>query len=348
MALHNIYDRKTLQEKLQGEDFHRHTVSFYRYAHLKELAELRNQMFLDLSGLGILGRIYLAAEGINAQVSVPEPNWEQFAAYWEEIEAFRNMSYRFAREDRPGSFLKLKIKVREKLVADGLDDDSFDVTNTGQHLDAKSFNEALEQPETLVVDLRNHYESEVGHFEGAILPDVDTFREELPEVLNLLEGKEEKKVLLYCTGGIRCEKASAFLKHQGFKDVNQLKGGIIDYARQIEDEGLQSKFVGKNFVFDDRLGERITEEVISHCHQCEQVSDDHTNCANNDCHQLFIQCDSCKEKYVGCCSAKCRDYNALSPEEKAPLRHQFSEVLKGRPYRKGRLTEVSNLGNEIA
>ncbi len=348
MALHNIYDRDTLRQKLAEEKFERHTVSFYRYAHLTELTTLRDTMYAQLQEWSVLGRIYLASEGINAQVNVPAPHWEAFAAYWESMSAFENMTYRFAREDRKDSFLKLKIKVREKLVADGLDDASFDVTNTGNHLDASAFNQAMNQPDTVVVDMRNHYESEVGHFEGALLPDVDTFREELPKVLNMLEGKKENKVLLYCTGGIRCEKASAFLKHQGFKDVNQLRGGIIDYAKQVEEKGLESKFIGKNFVFDDRLGERITDDVISTCHQCDEKSDHHTNCANNDCHQLFIQCPACAKKYEGCCSNECRDYNRLPEAEKIPFRQFFSEVFKGRPYRKGRLNEVSHKRNEIA
>jgi UPF0176 protein len=125
---------------------------------------------------------------------------------------------------------------------------------------------------------------------------------------------------LYCTGGIRCEKASAYLKHKGYKDVNQLHGGIIDYVRQIKAENLDNKFVGKNFVFDERLGERISEKIISECHQCGKPCDSHTNCANDDCHLLFIQCEECAEKFDGCCTPECQEIANLPIEEQRKLR----------------------------
>jgi len=186
-----------------------------------------------------------------------------------------------------------------------------------------------------VVDMRNHYESEVGHFRGAVLPDADTFRQELPMVTGLLKDQKDKKILLYCTGGIRCEKASAYLKHEGFEDVNQLNGGIIHYARQVEAEGLESKFIGKNFVFDERMGERITHEVISVCHQCGSASDRHVNCANDDCHLLFIQCESCAEGMKGCCTVACKSIIELPLEEQIKLRkgknkHDAHAVYKSR------------------
>ena len=196
------------------------------------------------------------------------------------------------------------------------------MTDTGKHLSAKEFNEAMDQEGTIVVDLRNHYETEVGHFKGAICPDVDTFREELPVVMDMLEDKKDQKILLYCTGGIRCEKASAYFKHQGFEDVNQLNGGIIHYKDQVEKEGLENKYIGKNFVFDDRMGERITDDVIANCHQCGAPCDAHTNCANDACHVLFIQCDSCKEKYHNTCSEECSEIVQLPIEEQRRLRKE--------------------------
>ena len=114
------------------------------------------------------------------------------------------------------------------------------------------------------------------------------------------KGKEDKKILLYCTGGMRCEKTSAYLKHEGFEDVNQLHGGIIDYARQIEAENLENNFIGKNFVFDERRGERVSDDIISSCHQCGESCDNHTNCNYLDCNLLFIQCDSCKSEFENC------------------------------------------------
>lgn len=302
------------------EDFNRITISFYRYVIIEDPHALRDELYEEWSKLAVFGRTYLAKEGINAQMSVPEHHWDEFMLRLQARKIFENMPIKRAVEDDGKSFYKLKLKVRTKIVADGLEDGTFDVTNVGRHLTAKEFNEALQDPNSIVIDMRNHYESEVGHFEGAVCPEVDTFREELPEVEKLLEENKDKKILLYCTGGIRCEKASAYFKHLGYEDVNQLHGGIIDYIRQVKAEGLENKFKGKNFVFDERLGERISDEIIAECHQCGKPCDDHTNCANDDCHLLFIQCPECAEKYNGCCTPECQDIEALPIEEQRKIR----------------------------
>ncbi|HQW24038.1 MAG TPA: rhodanese-related sulfurtransferase [Bacteroidia bacterium] len=318
--LYNKYDKETLRNKLMAEDFPRTTLSFYRYVILENVNEMRDMLYKEFEAFQVFGRIYVAREGINAQISVPTHNFEKFISQLYSHPEFANVDLKIAVEDDGKSFYKLIVRVRSKIVADGLADDTFDVTNVGNHLNAKEFNEAMQQPETIVVDLRNHYESEVGHFKGAILPDADTFRDELPMVVNLLKDQKDKKILLYCTGGIRCEKASAYLKHEGFEDVNQLNGGIIHYARQVKAEGLESKFIGKNFVFDDRMGERITEEIISTCHQCGEPCDTHVNCANDDCHLLFIQCDKCAAKMNGCCTPTCKDISLMPVEKQRELR----------------------------
>jgi UPF0176 protein len=328
MFLHNRINKKELKERLKKDNTVRKTISFYRYVILENAPDLRDKLYKDLSAMNALGRIYLAYEGINAQMSVPEVNYTNFLAYLDSYEEFKHMPIKAGVEDDGKSFYKLAIKVRKKIVADGLQDGTFDVTNVGKHLDAVEFNEALDLPGTIVVDMRNHYETEIGHFENAICPDVDTFREELPLVAEMLKDKKDHKILMYCTGGIRCEKASAYLKHYGFSDVNQLHGGIIEYARQVKEQQLPVKFKGKNFVFDERLGERISDEIISKCHQCGNVSDMHTNCANDDCHLLFIQCDSCKEIMLGCCSDACIEVINLPIE-------------KQREIRKGRIKEDS-------
>ena len=129
--------------------------------------------------------------------------------------------------------------MRDKIVADGLNDETFDVTNRGVHVDADTFNKLIDNPNTVLVDMRNHYESEIGHFKNAITPDVDTFRESLDIIEeDLKDHKEDKNLVMYCTGGIRCEKASAYYKHKGFKKVFQLDGGIINYVRQVNEKGL--------------------------------------------------------------------------------------------------------------
>lgn len=324
MFLHNRINKKELKERLKSDNTARKTISFYRYVILENAPELRDKLYKDLLAMNALGRIYLAYEGINAQMSVPETNYPNFIAYLDSYPEFKQMPIKAGVEDDGKSFYKLAIKVRKKIVADGLEDGTFDVTNVGNHLDAAQFNEALEMPGTIVVDMRNHYESEIGHFENAICPDVDTFREELPMVAEMLKDKKDHKILMYCTGGIRCEKASAYLKHNGFSDVNQLHGGIIEYARQVKEQQLPVKFKGKNFVFDERLGERISNEIISKCHQCGAVCDTHTNCANDDCHLLFIQCESCKETMQGCCSEACIEVINLPVEKQRAIR-------KGRP-----------------
>lgn len=320
MLLQNRVNKKELKKRIQEETIKRITVSFYRYVIIDNPKELRDSLFEQWNALKILGRIYVAKEGINAQMCVPEENWEIFKYNLHQNPLFTGIPFKIAVEDDGKSFYKLTIKVRPKIVADGLDDNAFDVTNVGNHLTAKQFNEAMKNPETIIVDMRNHYESEVGKFVGALCPDADTFREELPMVIEELKDKKDKKILMYCTGGVRCEKASAYLKHHGFKDVNQLHGGVIDYVRQIKAEGLESKFIGKNFVFDERVGERITDDVIAECHQCGKPCDTHVNCANDDCHLLFIQCDACAEKMNGCCTPECVHIASLPVEEQRALR----------------------------
>ena len=305
---------------LEQEGFERKTISFYRYVIIDSPYELRDELYESWKELGVLGRIYLAHEGVNAQLSVPESNFDEFVKLVHANPFFTHMPFKIAVEDDGNSFFKLTIKVRKQIVSDGLPIDEYDVTNVGQHLDAKSWNNALEKGAT-VVDMRNHYESEIGKFKGAICPDVETFKEELPEVKKMLDGKEDEQILLYCTGGIRCEKTSAYLKHHGFQDVNQLHGGIIDYARQLDkDVTLNNNFVGKNFVFDERRGERISDDVISSCHQCGEPFDTHVNCGNVNCNLLFLQCDSCKEKYENCCSVECIEIVNLPIDEQKQLR----------------------------
>jgi UPF0176 protein len=316
----NRYSKEQLMEKLNAETFKRTTLSFYRYVIIDNPQQMRDRLFAEWSELNCLGRIYVAREGINAQMNLPEHLMEEFRTRLDAFSEFNGVPFKIAVEDDGKSFLKLVIKVRKQIVADGLNESDYDVTDVGRHLDAEAWNAALADPNSIVVDMRNHYETEIGHFEKAILPEAETFREELPEVLNKLKGKEDKKLLLYCTGGIRCEKTSAFLKHYGFQDVNQLHGGIIDYARQIKEKELENKFHGVNFVFDNRLGESISDEIISQCHQCGELSARHTNCANMMCNLLFIQCEDCAKEHEGCCSPECVDIIHLPEEEQAKLR----------------------------
>jgi len=317
--------KEELKKRLEVESFQRRTISFYRYFYLDDPQTFRDEIYQAWDELNCFGRIYIAREGINAQMSVPVHQWDSFLNALEKREIFRNIPIKFAIEDNGKSFYKLTIKVRPKLVADGLKEHEYDVTNVGRHLEALEFHNLAAQPDTIVVDMRNHYESEVGHFVGALCPDADTFRDEIRMVEEELTANKNKKILLYCTGGIRCEKASAYLRHKGFTNVNQLYGGIIEYAQQIKKANIPSRFIGKNFVFDERLGERISDEIISHCHQCGSVCDTHTNCANNDCHLLFIQCSVCSQEYNGCCSNECKTVYLASDLEKLVYRRNLHE-----------------------
>ena len=330
--LHNKVNRNEMRERLMEEPFKRVTLSFYRYVIINDPQATRDQLWREWSAMQVFGRIYVAREGINAQLSVPEHFYQAFRQKLDMHPEFKDVPFKIAVDDDGKSFFRLTIKVRPRIVADGLADNEYDVTNVGKHLTAAEFNAAMDQPGTIVVDMRNHYESEVGHFQNAILPECESFREELPHVLDQLKGKEDQKILMYCTGGVRCEKASAYLKHHGFKDVNQLYGGIIDYARQIKEQQLPSKFIGKNFVFDERLGERITDDVIAHCHQCGHKCDHQINCGNTDCHVLFIQCENCKNTYGEYCSHECRAYAELPAEERKKLRAEGKAIRGGSSY----------------
>jgi len=338
----NKLSREELQAKLDAETFERTTLSFYKYVIIDEPQKLRDELFAQWSAWDCLGRIYISREGINAQMNVPEYHWDAFEKHIHGYEYFKDVPFKIAVTDKTEgkSFLKLKVKVREQIVADGLQPEDYDVTDVGTHLAAKDWNDAIENADPIVVDMRNHYESEIGHFEGAILPEAETFREELPMVLEKLKGQEDRKILLYCTGGIRCEKTSAFLKHHGFKDVNQLHGGIIDYARQIEEEKLDNKFHGINFVFDERLGEEISCEVISECHQCGQKSARHVNCANKACNLLFIQCEECAEAHEGCCTPQCIEVIHLPEEEQMEIRRKAKETKRFHRHSKVNLREA--------
>lgn len=321
MQLFNTLSAEERTALIEESGKQRLTLSFYAYAKISDPKQFRDSLFLAWNPLEVLGRIYVAKEGINAQLSLPADHFYEFKDHLDTIPFLKDIRLNVAVEQDDLSFLKLTIKVRDKVVADGLNDETFDVTNIGVHLKAQEFNDMLEDPNTIVVDMRNHYESEIGHFRGAITPDVDTFRESLPIIEEqLAEHKEGKNLLMYCTGGIRCEKASAFFKHKGFQNVYQLEGGIIEYTRQVKAEGLESKFIGKNFVFDARLGERITDDIVSQCHQCGKPCDNHTNCFNEACHLLFIQCDECKEASDNCCSSACQDIFHMPEEEQRALR----------------------------
>ena len=325
--LHNRISQKELKQRLLEETEKRITLSFYQYFFIDDPQQFRDAFYKNLNELKVFGRIYVAQEGINAQMSIPESNFEAVKNYLYSIEPLTGVRLNIAVDDDGKSFWVLKVKVRDKIVADGITDSNFDMRNKGRYVSVEQLNDLMKNPDTVIIDMRNHYEYEVGHFENALEIPSDTFRDQLPMAVDMMKDKKEKNIIMYCTGGIRCEKASAYMLHNGFKNVFHLEGGIINYAQQVKEKSLPSKFIGKNFVFDDRLGERITEDIIAKCHQCGKPADTHTNCKNDGCHLLFIQCDECAVKYEGCCSEKCYEIIHLPLEEQKKIR---AGIDKGR------------------
>lgn len=315
-VLHNRISNDALKAKMLAESEPRTTISFYKYFHIADPKATRDALYQLFTALNVFGRVYLAHEGINAQISVPASNVETFRAQLYAFDpALEGLRLNIALDDDGKSFWVLRMKVRDRIVADGIDDPHFDASNVGEYLQAAEVNAMLDDPDALFIDMRNHYEYEVGHFENALEIPADTFREQLPKAVEMMQAHKDKKIVMYCTGGIRCEKASAWMKHNGFNKVWHIEGGIIEYARKAREQGLPVRFIGKNFVFDERMGERISDEIIAHCHQCGAPCDSHTNCKNDGCHLLFIQCPVCAEKYKGCCSEICCEESALPPEE---------------------------------
>lgn len=340
MQLYNKLSSEERSKLIDASKNIRITLSFYKYAKINYPNKFRNKLFIEWNQLDVLGRIYIAYEGINAQLSIPSKNFTRFEKFLNSIPILKHIRLNIAAEQDNKSFLKLTIKVKDKIVADGLQDNTFDVTNKGAHLDAKEFNQLMKENNSVVIDMRNHYESEIGHFRGAVLPDVDTFRDSL-EIIEkqMSEHKENKNLLMYCTGGIRCEKASAYFKHKGFKNVYQLEGGIIEYVRQVKEENLENNFLGKNFVFDNRRVEKISDDIIAACHQCGCSFDIHTNCANDACHLLFIQCDNCKEKMENCCSYKCLEIKKMPYRLQKKLRS--GQKNSNDIFKKGRTKNIT-------
>lgn len=344
-VLHNRINNEELKQRLMEETEPRTTISFYHYFPIQNPQEFRDYLYKHLDLLKVFGRIYIAKEGLNAQISVPSNNYEAFKDFLYCIAPLNGLRLNIAVDDDGKSFWVLKIKVREKIVADGINDPNFSMENKGRYVNAAEMNTLLEDENTIVIDMRNHYEYEVGHFVKAIEIPSDTFRDQLPMAVDMMKGNEQKNIIMYCTGGIRCEKASAFMKHKGFKNVFHLEGGIINYAQKAKEQGLESKFIGKNFVFDNRLGERITEDIIANCHQCGKPCDVHTNCKNDGCHLLFIQCSECAQNYDGCCSNACKDTLHLPLERQKELRkgvdHGQHIFNKSKARLRPKLTELN-------
>lgn len=258
------------------------------------------------------GRLYISEEGLNGQISAAAEDAQAFIDWLREDARFSEMPIK-VHHTQANVFPRMTVKYRKQLVAL---DAEVDMDQRGEHLSPKEWREMLESEDTpLLIDVRNQYESAVGHFEGAVLPPLETFRE-FPEYARKLsqETDTKKPVMMYCTGGIRCEPYSALLRQAGFEQVYQLDGGVINYGLK---EG-QANWKGKLFVFDDRMAVPISENeeptVVGKCHHCGIQEDIQYNCANADCNDLFICCPKCLETHNGCCSTTCEEAPRVRPK----------------------------------
>jgi UPF0176 protein len=316
-----------VKKNLQGcivFDMEYKVLAYYIFTHIEDPAKEVKRHKEILNRLDGKARIYISEEGVNAQLSLPALNTEAYITWLNEDERFKGTEVKF--HDYPEhAFAKLTVKVRRELVAV---DRKIDLSKRGEYLSPAEWKAKLDvkDQETIIIDVRNNYESDVGHFEGAILPDLETFRgfPEYAKHLAKTTDTKKAKVMMYCTGGIRCELYSALLKDEGFDTVYQLKGGVIQYGL---DEGT-AHWRGKLFVFDDRLVVPISEdntEIISQCKFCGVPSDVYYNCANMDCNELFLSCSKCVGETKGCCSVKCLSEGRV---------REFTPEVKPKPFRK--------------
>lgn len=291
----------------------------------KEVANHKN----FFNGKDLKGRIYISSQGINGQMSASESDGKLYMEWLQANPVFQNIEFKI-HTHHEHAFPRATIKLKSQLVAL---DVPVDLKMTGEHLSSQRWREMLEKKDenTLVLDVRNDYEWQLGHFVGSELPPLEQFRHFPTYAKDLKEKYDLKttKVMMCCTGGIRCELYSALLKQEGFENVYQLKGGIIKYGLE---EGTK-EWKGSLFVFDDRLSIPISEkepsEVISDCVHCQEKSDLYYNCANMDCNELFISCLACAESLQGCCCEECM---------KAPRVRAFEKEKRPKPYRRKHLS----------
>ncbi|KAF0691275.1 Aste57867_17453 [Aphanomyces stellatus] len=295
-------------------------ISFYKYTVVDaaELPRLRKSMLDDWRRMGVLGRVYIAEEGINAQITVPAARYFEFREF---LQAHAHPIFRDVFFNSGGKlnddntdrapFHTLHVRVRPHLAADGLTT-PLDMSKRGQELTPREWHGALDdgRPKR-ILDCRNYYEHDVGRFEHAERIMVETFKETFDTLDAMLaETPKDTPCMIYCTGGIRCEKVGAYLTQQGFTDVMRLEGGIVHYAAYVKEHAVESKFKGRNFVFDQRLSNdntAITDDVLAHCYTCGAPCNTHTNCSNTLCHGLILQCAACATTYDGACSIRCQN-----------------------------------------
>lgn len=281
-----------------------HTLLFYKYVHLPDAEEWRVRLLEFCAAHDVMGRILLAEEGINGTASALPENAKRFMDFLKSDPRFADMEWKIE-ENPEHAFAKSHVRVKKEIVHFGVDDvDVWEMT--GRYLEPEEWQRMMDEEDAVVIDMRNKVEWELGRFKNAVTLPVEHFRE-IPQHLDELEKYRGKKILAYCTGGIRCEKATAFLLQQGFENVFHLHGGIIRYGQETGGKD----FEGKCYVFDNRIGTEINSvnpTVVGRCYVCETPSEKMINCANPVCNRHFIVCNSCGWKYDGCCSRECKEH----------------------------------------
>ncbi|VFP81141.1 UPF0176 protein YceA [Buchnera aphidicola (Cinara kochiana kochiana)] len=284
-------------------------LSFYKYFFVNDPKKLLNLIKIKLEKKNILGRIYISEEGINALISIPIIQYKYIKHFFKNINKnTKRMYMNYTIEDKKIAFWDLKIIFKKQIVSNKIKNFSFYGRNQGIYLNAWLVNKYFFDPNCIFLDMRNSYEYEIGHFSNAMTLPAQTFREQLEKLPKYLDLHKNKKIIMYCTGGIRCEKSTALLKYYGFPHVYHIYGGILSYIKQVKKYNLPNYFKGKIFVFDARLSEKITDDILSKCMNCQKYTDRvHINCFNDFCHRLFIQCRTCSIKLNSCCCLTCKN-----------------------------------------
>ncbi|NIH41091.1 MAG: rhodanese-related sulfurtransferase [Buchnera aphidicola (Periphyllus aceris)] len=299
-----INNKKFLKNNINN--YSRVNFSFYKYFYVKDVIKMKNKFQKCFKKLNIFGRIYISQEGVNVQANILKKFFNKMKKYIYKFDINLNKIYiNIGLDNFKQSFFKLKIKIKKKLVSDNLNIDNFYKNYQKKYLNSVQVNDFLNDKSVIFIDVRNYYEYKIGHFKKAISIYSLTFRDQLENIIKYIKTYKKNKIVIYCTGGIRCEKIAYLMNFHGYKKVYQIYGGIIGYVNDCVKKKIPIKFLGKNFVFDFRLYETISKDILSNCHQCNQSSDYYVNCMNNKCNLLFIQCLSCSKIYQSFCSKKC-------------------------------------------
>jgi UPF0176 protein len=312
------------------------TLLYYCYTTIANAEQFAEDHLRYCKSLNLVGRIIVADEGLNGTVSGTKESCEAYMFHVESNPIFKGIEFKVDDVAEP-SFIKMHCRYKSEIVHSGLRDPQIinPQEKTGIHLEPKEFMEMKDRDDVVVLDVRSNYEHSLGKFKNAVTLDIDNFRD-FPAMINELAKYKDKKILTYCTGGIKCEKASALLLHEGFPEVYQLHGGIIKYGK----EAGGKDFEGKCYVFDGRVAvdvNKVNPVVISKCYNCGKTTAKMINCANPECNEHFTQCDDCGWELDGCCSEPCKEhprkrkYDGTGYYVKVPMQVNLNKRKGGEP-----------------